>query len=728
MKKSKLFIMALCATLVLDTNAEVPVHAEKTQEKTSSYVVIAETTKAATKVEHLVDDLDVVQTLSGQGEKIYVAEMTENEADTLENDRKISVEPNVEFNATGQTGNKEISSAIRQLHKEDWASKAVHCENKKAGRDTIRVAIMDSGVDIESDVNVTRRIDFVDDYYQNTDGSGHGTMVTHIVAEHSTDYGTEGIISPDSNVELISIRILDKDNKAPLSRVLEALQWCIDNDVDIVNMSFGTDFHSEVFYHMIQETAKNNVLMIAAVGNKGEMADTSVQYPAKYSQVIGVGSIDEHMTRSTFSSYGDGVAIVAPGENIPISSYMGMVGVGSGTSYAAPYVTAAAALLWSSDHAKDAEYVRAALEQGADSLGSILEYGHGILDYEKSYQLFVTNQVNCDYRNDVPDKIIQEYEVPECVQGSWGYQLHQELIVATRANGADNKREIYAADRDMIREMAVYVDQNAKMKTYDVLHARGETNYVSATKWLFEASRKWGGSIKSQTQLKNSMKQYKDGGKNESESIRQLMHIAEMATTKIIEGKNSSKNICKHKDASEMTKSQINRGRMQLLGVAIHIAGDTYAHKSICVKNKFRDISKAKYYDKTTKATHTVAYYMNTNVDKIEKYIGEGNLTTARLGQKYFTQANICNIFYTDTKAYMTARYDKATANATAHLLKKYVKNETFTIYTFCPYKKDANYPYKTKFWSKCMKQVDEKYIEHMKDYDEKKLNELSRD
>ncbi len=479
---------------------------------------------------------------------------------------------------------------------------------------------------------------------------------------------------------------------------------------------------------MIQEAAKNNVLMIAAVGNKGEAEDKSVQYPARYSQVIGVGSIDEHMTRSTFSSYGDGVAIVAPGENIPISSYMGMAGVGSGTSYAAPYVTAVAALLWSTDHTKNAEYVRAALEQGADSLGSAMEYGHGLLDYEKSYQLFVTDQVYCDYRNDVHDKIIQEYEVPECVQGSWGYQLHQELIVATKVNGADNKREIYSADRDMIREMAVYVDQNEKMKTYDVLHARGETNYVSATKWVFEASRKWGGSIKTQAQLKNSMKQYKDGEQNEAESIRQLMHIAEMATTKVIEGKKSSKNICQYKDASKMTKTQINRGRMQLLGVAIHIAGDTYAHKSICVKNKFRDISEKKYYDKTTKATHKVTYYMNAKVNDIEKCIDEGNLTTARLGKKYFTQANICNIFYTDTKEYMTARYDKATANATTHLLKKYVKNEAFTLYTFCPYKKDVNYSYKTKYWNKCMKQVDAQYIQHMGEYDEEKLKALSRD
>lgn len=142
------------------------------------------------------------------------------------------------------------------------------------------------------------------------------------MATHSTDYGTEGIISAN-NIELISIRVLDKYNKAPLSRVLEALQWCIENDVDIVNMSFGTNVHVETFYRMIQEVANQNILMIAAVGNQGEQEQKSVQYPARYSQVMGVGAVNERMKRSTFSSYGSGVAVVAPGENIPVSSLLG---------------------------------------------------------------------------------------------------------------------------------------------------------------------------------------------------------------------------------------------------------------------------------------------------------------------------------------------------------------------------------------------------------------------
>lgn len=134
MRNNKLLVMSLCLLLILANKCKgYRFVAEVTQEKTS-YLVIAETMKAATKVEKLVTDLELVQTSSVQKEKIYAAKMTEKEADILDQDRTISVEPDIVFNATGQTTDKQLSDAIKQLHKEDWASKAIHCENKKAGK------------------------------------------------------------------------------------------------------------------------------------------------------------------------------------------------------------------------------------------------------------------------------------------------------------------------------------------------------------------------------------------------------------------------------------------------------------------------------------------------------------------------------------------------------------------------------------------------------------------
>lgn len=121
---------------------------------------------------------------------------------------------------------------------------------------------------------------------------------------------------------------------------------------------------------------------------------------------------------------------------------------------------------------------------------------------------------------------------------------------------------------------------------------------------------------------------------------------------------------------------------------------------------------------------------MNTDLNKILKDIGTGNVTTAGLGQKYFNKNNqgICNRYYTDTDAYMSARYNVATANATNHLLKRFVKNESFTLYTFCPYKKDKNYSYKTKMWNSCMELVDPQYKTHMKEFSTSSLNKLSHE
>lgn len=91
-----------------------------------------------------------------------------------------------------------------------------------------------------------------------------------------------------------------------------------------------------------------------------------------------------------------------------------------------------------------------------------------------------------------------------------------------------------------------------------------------------------------------------------------------------------------------MTDDQIWYGKRQLLGFAIHIAGDTYAHKSMCVKDKFKAIASKKVAN-----NKTVADYMNTDVATILNEIGKGNLTTAGLGQKFFPKnikVNVINI------------------------------------------------------------------------------------
>ena len=93
----------------------------------------------------------------------------------------------------------------------------------------VKVGVLDSGIDFISDVPVQKSINLVEDeqnvtFYMN-DLTGHGTSIASIIHE----------INP--NALIYSVRILDKNNQATLDRVLEGIQWCIENDVNIINMS-----------------------------------------------------------------------------------------------------------------------------------------------------------------------------------------------------------------------------------------------------------------------------------------------------------------------------------------------------------------------------------------------------------------------------------------------------------------------------------------------------------
>ena len=110
----------------------------------------------------------------------------------------------------------------------------------------VKVAIIDSGVDAISGIKVKERINLVDDKEDNLlffeDYSGHGTSVAGIIAGSNGENNVEGI---NPNVELYSAKVLDDNNAAPISRVIEGIYWAIEQDVDIINLSLGTTVYSE---------------------------------------------------------------------------------------------------------------------------------------------------------------------------------------------------------------------------------------------------------------------------------------------------------------------------------------------------------------------------------------------------------------------------------------------------------------------------------------------------
>ena len=135
---------------------------------------------------------------------------------------------------------------------------------------------------------------------------------------------------------------------------------------DVINLSLGGLGSSSSERALYDNIYNNyNAIVVAAAGNSGV---EELQYPASYETVISVGASDPDDEKSSFSSYGSGVNILAPGSSIFSTLFNESYGRWSGTSMASPVVSASVALIWSyfPDFSKDK--IKQLLLKGADDV------------------------------------------------------------------------------------------------------------------------------------------------------------------------------------------------------------------------------------------------------------------------------------------------------------------------------------------------------------------------
>src|SRR5437879_7500128 len=193
---------------------------------------------------------------------------------------------------------------------------------------------------------------------------GHGTMVMGIIH----------LVAPQA--QLLPLKAFSSDGTGYLSNILHAVYYGVQGGANIINMSFDMTSNSLEFSKAMDYANQNGVVCAASAGNNGAQ---EIVYPAAYqNDVMGVASTSDTDTRSSFSNYGDAIVwVAAPGEGIistyPFSSYA----AGWGTSFSAPFVSGAAALLRNRrsniNEARTAAAVAHAVPIGPDM-------GHGRLD------------------------------------------------------------------------------------------------------------------------------------------------------------------------------------------------------------------------------------------------------------------------------------------------------------------------------------------------------------
>jgi hypothetical protein len=270
---------------------------------------------------------------------------------------------------------------------------------------TVRVAVLDSGIDDTHPDLQGQVVDgrtFVSSSWE-TDTNGHGTFVAGEVAA-ALNNGT-GIAGVGFPVGLLIAKIVRADGTISPDAEARAIHWAVDRGAQVINMSFGgvrdphdrsLDTYSPLEAAAVQYAVSKGVLVVAAVGN-ADSAPTEpwnyAGYPAALPHVLGVSALNRDGSVPNFSNRDARyVDIAAPGESIfstlpkaltlttrPSCIPQGYSDCGpiefrrgEGTSFAAPQVSAAAALLFATDPALQSDQVstiltRAALDSNRDT-------------------------------------------------------------------------------------------------------------------------------------------------------------------------------------------------------------------------------------------------------------------------------------------------------------------------------------------------------------------------
>jgi subtilisin family serine protease len=272
----------------------------------------------------------------------------------------------------------------------------------------VTIAVLDTGADLTApDIAAKNPVVFSPrtGTADVRDTVGHGTFVAALAAGSTTN--GEGIAGFGGDAKLMILKVGAGDGAITDIDEAAAIAYAVDHGARIINLSFGGTSTSTVELSALEYAAAHGVLVVAAAGNH-YLDGNPVVYPAALLQPLGsngvggtglaVGASTEAGTRAQFSSTGSYLSLAAPGDNVfsdvasaslasnfprvPLpGSLRGLYGYASGTSFAAPEVAGAAALVLAANPLLGIRDVARILKESASGHGAWTpDLGYGVID------------------------------------------------------------------------------------------------------------------------------------------------------------------------------------------------------------------------------------------------------------------------------------------------------------------------------------------------------------
>ena len=277
---------------------------------------------------------------------------------------------------------------------EQWQLRELHARDawRYSTGKGVTVAVIDSGVDASHPDLVGQVLPGIDlvhgsgtGRYVNgqTDPVGHGTTVAALIAGRGDD--GRGAVGLAPRAKILPVRVLDEDNRYDDAlTVANAVRWAVDNGARVVNLSLGGTGDSPALAAALDYAFARDVVVVACTGNVSTSSPTDIWYPAREPGVIAVAGIERNKDMLWSGSLtGPATVLTAPATGLLGAKPPGGFWRVQGTSFAAPLVSATAALVrsrWPDMSAGDVvnRLIRTARDVGP--AGRDDRYGFGVVD------------------------------------------------------------------------------------------------------------------------------------------------------------------------------------------------------------------------------------------------------------------------------------------------------------------------------------------------------------